>query len=132
MKEWTQILSRALDTFRSEIALHSYPESAASLANHTSFSDLVLVFEKQFRHWRDRSELAAKNCGAEEGDVRFMIGNIRLYHNYARLVVRSFGLQKATDDNGTDLPAAFLEASHRCDVSSKLTYPVSIRLDVAD
>jgi hypothetical protein len=91
--------------------MHSHPESAASLANHTSFSDLVLVFEKQFRHWRDRSELAARNCGAEDGDVRFMIGNIRLYHNYARLVVRSFGLQKATDDNGTDLPAAFLEVS---------------------
>ena len=45
-----------------------------------------------------------------------MIGNIRLYHNYARLVVRSFGLQKATDDKGADLPAAFLEVSPGVDV----------------
>jgi len=81
------------------------------LANHTSFSDLVHVFEKQFRQWRERSELAARKCGADDADVRFMIGNIRLYHNYARLVVRSFGLQKATDDKGADLPAAFLEVS---------------------
>lgn len=43
--------------------------------------------------------------------MRFMIGNIRLYHNYARLVVRSFGLQKAVDENGVDLPAAFVEVS---------------------
>jgi hypothetical protein len=81
------------------------------LANHTSFSDLVHVFEKQFRQWRGKSELAARNCGADDVDVRFMIGNIRLYHNDARLVVRSFGLQKATDDKGPDLPAAFIEVS---------------------
>ena len=89
--------------------MHSYPESAAALANHTSLSDLVHVFEKQFRQWREKSEVAARGCGAEDSDVKFMIGNVRLYHNYARLVVRSFGLQKATDDNGADLPAAFLE-----------------------
>jgi hypothetical protein len=86
------------------------------LANHTSFSDLVHVFEKQFRQWRERSELAARKCGADDADIRFMIGNIRLYHNYARLVVRSFGLQKATDDKGADLPAAFLEVSPGVDV----------------
>ena len=89
--------------------MHSYPESAAALANHTSLSDLVHVFEKQFKQWREKSEVAARGCGAEDSDVKFMIGNVRLYHNYARLVVRSFGLQKATDDNGADLPAAFLE-----------------------
>jgi hypothetical protein len=81
------------------------------LANHTSFSDLVHVFEKQFRQWREKSEVAARSCGAKDGDISFMIGNIRLYHDYARLVVRSFGLQKAKDDNGADLPAAFLEVS---------------------
>ena len=59
--------------------------------------------------------MAARNCGADDVDVRFMIGNIRLYHNYARLVVRSFGLQKATDDGGPDLPAAFLEVSFSLD-----------------
>jgi hypothetical protein len=69
------------------------------------------VFEKQFRQWREKSEIAARNCGAGEADVTFMVGNVRLYHNYARLVVRSFGLQKATDDKGIDLPAAFLEVS---------------------
>lgn len=47
-----------------------------------------------------------------------MIGNIRLYHNYARLVVRSFGLQKAIDENGVDLPAAFIEV--RADSCSAL------------
>lgn len=97
----------------------------SSLANHTSFSDLVHVFEKQFRQWRERSEFAARGCGAKEGDIRFMIGNIRLYHNYARLVVRSFGLQKAVDENGLDLPAAFVEVRRRL-------YKIMLHMELRD
>jgi len=132
-QEWTQILARALDTFRSEITLHSYKEFGATLANQTSFSDLVHVFEKQFGQWREKSESAARACGAEEGEINFMIGNIRLYHSYARLVVRSFGLQKAAEDNGVDLPAAFLEVcALEFPFSSFTDTAVSISIDGSD
>lgn len=68
------------------------------------------VFTKQFQQWRHRSEAAAHRLGAEDKAARFMIGNIRLYEGYARLVLQSFALQRAMD-SALDLPAAFAEAS---------------------
>jgi hypothetical protein len=109
-QEWTQILARALDTFRSSHGPH-YRQPTFLLhldtANESTFPDLVHVFSKQFQQWRERSEALAN--GDEKG-TRFMVANIRLYEGYALLVVQSFALQRAVD-NAIDLPAAFAQVS---------------------
>lgn len=40
-----------------------------------------------------------------------MIAHVMLYNRYARLIVYSFGLQRATDYRKADLPSAFAEVS---------------------
>ncbi len=99
-----------MDVFRSETAEYSNVASG-SVGNQNSFPDLVHVFDKQFRQWRDKSENAARECRSDERATGFMIGNMRLYDQYARLVVHSFGLQRAMDVLPMDLPAAFAEVS---------------------
>ena len=86
-----------MDVFRSEVA--------DSTINQNSFPDLVHVFQQQFRQWRETSEASASECG------EFMIGNIRLYYHYAKLVVLSFGLQRAIEYIPTDIPTALREVS---------------------
>ena len=96
--------------FRSETAEYS-TLSSGSVGNQNSYPDLVHVFTKQFRQWREKSESAACACRSDERAVGFMIGNIRLYDQYARLVVHSFGLQRAIEVHPMDLPASFAEVS---------------------
>lgn len=109
-QEWTQILSRAMDVFRSEAADH-ITVASGGVGNQNPFPDLVHVFDKQFRQWRDKSEAAARECQSEERTIGYMIGNVRLYDQYARLIVHSFGLQRAMEILPIDLPAAFAEVS---------------------
>lgn len=99
-----------MDLFRSETAEYTRLASG-SVDNHNAYPDLVHVFDKQFRRWREKSESAARDCHSDDRAVGFMIGNIRLYAQYARLVVHSFGLQRATEVLPMDLPAAFAEVS---------------------
>lgn len=40
-----------------------------------------------------------------------MTANVVLYNRYARLIVHSFGLQRASDSRKADLPSAFAEVS---------------------
>jgi hypothetical protein len=43
-----------------------------------------------------------------------MMANVALYNRYARLIVHSFGLQRASDSRKTDLPSAFVEVGLPC------------------
>ena len=108
LAEWAQILVRAIDLFRSETAAQAL-EGSAVLTNQNSLPSIVRVFDKQFRQWRESSELKAQEYGAGERGIKFMVGSIRLYDHYARLVVHSHGLQRAVDNNPLDLPASFAQ-----------------------
>jgi hypothetical protein len=108
LQEWTTILTRAIETFHSELKDHS-PQESDLISHQHSFPNLVRVFEKQFRAWREASEERATTFGAEIRCVRLVIGNIRLYDHYARLVVHSFGLQRAVEALPLDLPATFAQ-----------------------
>ena len=99
-----------MEVFRSESA--DYPTVAnGRVGNPNFFPDMVHIFERQFRQWREKSESLASDCQSDDRAMKFMIGNIRLYDQYARLVVHSFGLQRAMEILPTQLPAAFAEVS---------------------
>ena len=99
-----------MDVFRSDAAEH-VSEDSDLISNQHPFPSLVRIFEKQFRQWREESESRAREYGPDEKSVQFLIGNVRLYDHYARLVVHSFGLQRALDQLPIDLPATFAEVS---------------------
>lgn len=109
-QEWTQILSRAMDVFRSEAADYT-TVAIGSIGNQNPFPDLVHVFDKQFRQWKERSEALTREGRSEDRAIGFVTGNVRLYDQYARLVVHSFGLQRAMEVSQIELPAAFAEVS---------------------
>ena len=76
LAEWVQILVRAIDLLRSET-----PDGP-------SIPSIVRIYDKQFKQWREKAELN-HTCW------------IRLYDNYARLVVHSHAFQRA-DNPGVD------------------------------
>ena len=94
--------------FRAEAA-NSTLEDSATLTNQNSLPSMVRVFDKQFQQWREAAQLKATQYGADERGVKFMVGNIRLYDHYARLVVHSHSLQRASDRSPFDLPASFAQ-----------------------
>lgn len=51
-----------------------------------------------------------------------MLANVSLYNRYARLIVHSFGLQRASDTRKADLPSAFAEVSRAKRMRSDLTW----------
>lgn len=107
LAEWTQLLSRAMESFRAET-------TTDSRASAFPGPDLVQVFRKQFRQWRECAEAAAKRCARtrnDNDDMAIMLGMLRLYDNYARLVVQSFGLERALERQSITLSAEFAEVS---------------------
>lgn len=98
LAEWTQILSRAMDSFKLDAA--DTPISSVASPR------LVQVYRTQFRRWRESAEASAR---AAEGDGT--LGILRLYENYAQLVVQSFSLERALERNAVTLGAEFAEVS---------------------
>lgn len=104
LAEWTQILTRAMDSFKSD-AVETPVYSAAS-------PHLVQVYRTQFRRWREGAEAAARAAKSRSSDdARTMLGILRLYDNYAQLVVQSFSLERALEQNAITLLAEFAEVS---------------------
>jgi uncharacterized membrane-anchored protein YhcB (DUF1043 family) len=102
------VLGRVHDVFGSDSS--DFPTSRSA-----SFQpDLVHVFQKQFRQLSDTSTANARSFENVDdgGGSRCMIANVALYNRYARLIVHSFGLQRALDSRKADLPSAFAEVSH--------------------
>jgi len=78
-----------------------------------AFPDLPQVFTKQFSQWRERSEGILQDLGMNEKQRKELVGGVRMYERYARLIVCSFGLQKAstTGLRGGELAGAFVDVS---------------------
>jgi hypothetical protein len=108
VQEWTQVLGRVHDVFGSDSSDFPTARSVSS-----QFPDLVHIFQKQFHQLCDSSlAIARKFDSVDNGrGSRFMTANVGLYNRYARLIVHSFGLQRASDSRRTDLPSAFAEVS---------------------
>lgn len=114
-----QILSRAIDTFRSEAYLSrpSSPTHYSASTSTTAFPDLVHVFSKQLAEWRSATQLSVRSCRIDDDSERFLVGNLKMYEGYARLVVHSFGLERAIrEPHSPSLPASFAEVSHSNEV----------------
>ena len=108
VQEWTQVLGRVHDVLGSDSS--DFPTSRPA----SSQPDLVHVFQKQFRQLSETSIVNARSFENVDdgGGSRCMIANVALYNRYARLIVHSFGLQRALDSRKADLPSAFAEVSH--------------------
>lgn len=103
------MLGKVHDVFGSDSSDFPAARSVSS-----QFPDLVHVFQKQFHQLREQSIANAKVFDLTDPNSkvnRFMIANASLYNRYARLVVHSFGLQRASDSKKTDLPSSFAEVS---------------------
>ena len=103
------MLGRVHDVFGSDSS--DYP---ASRSVSSQFPDLVHVFQKQFHQLSESSMANARSFEDIDDGIgsRCMIANVVLYNRYARLIVHSFGLQRASDSSRTDLPSTFAEVSH--------------------
>lgn len=100
LAEWTQILTRAMDSFKSD---------AADMPIYSAASPrLVQVYRTQFRRWRESAETVAREATGQQ-DASTMLGILRLYDNYAQLVVQSFSLERALEQNAVTLNAEFAE-----------------------
>jgi hypothetical protein len=77
----------------------------------SQFPDLVHVFQKQFHQLCESSLATARTFHEVDSGrgSRYMFANVALYNRYARLIVDSFGLQRASDSKKVDLPSAFAE-----------------------
>ena len=75
--------------------------------------DLVHVFQKQFRQLSETSVANALvfHTVNDGSGSRCMIANVALYNRYARLIIHSFGLQRALESRKADTPSAFAEVS---------------------
>jgi hypothetical protein len=91
LAEWTVLLTRAMESFRAEEARAAPPMAG--------------VYRAQFRAWRQAAEDAARAAGAQPA----MLGTLRLYDNYAQLVVQSFALERALERGAPTMPAEFAE-----------------------
>jgi hypothetical protein len=122
MKEWTQVLGIVHDVFGSDSSDFPTARSVSS-----QFPDLVHVFQKQFHQLCDSSLASARAFEHIDGGraSKFMIANVHLYSRYARLIVHSFALQRASESRKADLPAAFAEV---CSPVSR--YPIMLTISI--
>lgn len=97
LAEWTLLLARAMESFRAEVEVRS-----------AAAPQLVGVYRAHFRSWRESAEDAARRAGAQLA----MLGTLRLYDNYAQLVVQSFALERGLERSVITLAAEFAEVCH--------------------
>ncbi|WVQ95847.1 hypothetical protein IAU59_002946 [Kwoniella sp. CBS 9459] len=130
LAEWTQLLSRAVDS------LHSKSDNDAldrisgkypgGLASEMALPDLARVYDQHFKRWRQRVEQevranddsaverASTNAHARKGETstaQSTLHNIRIYQQYATLLIHSFSLERSGGLNDADLTGALLEYS---------------------
>lgn len=100
-KEWSLILSRAVNSFRRQALQVSRMSSSYGL-----FTDLATTFALEIHQWRNDSIsrwTERQNVNAGESDY------FDIYEYSARLVTQSLALQHALDTAPSTLPSVFLE-----------------------
>lgn len=105
------MLGKVHDVFGSDSS-----DLPAARSVSSQFPDLVHVFQKQFHQLCEQSIANARSFDIADINgkgARFMLANVALYNRYARLIIHSFALQRASDSRRTDLPSAFAEVSYR-------------------
>ena len=140
LAEWTQILTRSIESFRSQLESDDFGLLADTKRDSTTdldFPDLTHVFRRQFRHWRQKAVQMMEIAHCEEqAGIRIpkkrsishidpndqpesgpalVLANIRLYEQYAHLVICTLSLERAVEYSPVDLPCAIAEVSdHSC------------------
>lgn len=112
-QDWTLILTRAMDLFRNESADYISGLARNFASQTTALPDIGLVFSRQYRQWREVNSAAVLSSfpSSQRRLSDIVIANLGLYELYARLVIHSFGLQRAKEHAISDLPASLVEVS---------------------
>ncbi|WWC69805.1 uncharacterized protein I206_103748 [Kwoniella pini CBS 10737] len=120
LTEWTQILGESVNTFRhsgTDAGTAAQPlEPVASAAQ----SNIERSSLEAFRLWRQATENSIRACYQSNSKypngrrtaalaLPFTMANIRLYQQYAELVVHSFALERVLGSARGDLPVTVIE-----------------------
>ncbi|OCF34433.1 hypothetical protein I316_03947 [Kwoniella heveanensis BCC8398] len=123
LAEWTQLLSRAVDSLHSKSdndALdQSYGKYPGGLFSEMGLPDLARVYDQHFKRWRQRVEEEIHACCGDLTDmeplkeeppnVRQILHNIRMYQQYATLLIHSFSLERSSGMNDAELTNPLIE-----------------------
>nr|XP_019043124.1 hypothetical protein I302_08835 [Kwoniella bestiolae CBS 10118]OCF22054.1 hypothetical protein I302_08835 [Kwoniella bestiolae CBS 10118] len=125
LAEWTQMLSSSIHRQRSSTLQVGESQEGVSKTNVETVSvalDQAVIL--QLRDWRKRTEESVRDCyNSSPSDpsvghhklsslsLPFTMANIRLYQQYAELVVHSLSLDRVSGSSKGDLPVTVIESS---------------------
>jgi hypothetical protein len=83
-------------------------EYAVTRPLSNQFPDMTYVFDTQFRQLAERAKMNVRPYEATDSRMaKYIDSSVKLYDQYARLVVHSFALQRAGEGRQGDLPSTF-------------------------
>ncbi|WRT67273.1 uncharacterized protein IL334_004240 [Kwoniella shivajii] len=119
LAEWTQLLAQSIEAFRAEAEAdkleHTGDPNLEGLGYGTGHVDLGRASIRQLRSWRQHTEESIRSTyDVEDWDntnvtLRNIRARIKLYQQYAELVVHSFVLESSAETSPYDLPVVVIE-----------------------
>jgi hypothetical protein len=103
------ILTRGMDVSSNEAADYASALPGSFGRQTTALPDIIHAFSQQFRQWRETHTTLASSVHAQNRRLSSFTASLSLHDAYARMILHSFGFQRANDGAPIDHTAVVLE-----------------------